>query len=187
VEYIDLYLLHCPFFTDATHGTNPGKVWTDLETLHAAGLAKAIGVSNFNGPQLSELLRVATVKPVTNQVELHPYCYDQALHSLCSSSGVVLTAYGPLSPIVRFSGGPVDAVVDAAAARHGKSPEQVLLKWGVQKGFVVVTTTSKEGRMREFAQLDGWELEEGEVDEITRVGATHHRRKFWQKQYGEKL
>ncbi|KAF8242264.1 Aldo/keto reductase [Wilcoxina mikolae CBS 423.85] len=187
VDYIDLYLLHCPFFSSSSHGTTPEKVWSELESLHTQGLAKAIGVSNFNLPQLRSLLASATIKPATNQIELHPYCYDQELHDFCTQQGIVLTAYGPLSPIVRFSGGPLDPVLERVAGKYGKTPEQVLLKWGVQKGFVVVSTTSKEGRMREFVEAvdGGWGLEEGEVEEITRVGKTYHRRKFWRKEYGE--
>lgn len=185
-DYIDLYLLHCPFFNEESHGTTVAKVWAEIEEIHASGKARDIGVSNFNVEQLQELLKTAKVVPATNQIELHPYCYDVELEKFCKERGIVLTSYGPLSPIVRFAGGPLDPVLEKIAERHGKSQAQVLLKWGTQKGFVLATTTSKEERMKEFLDLEGWRLTDEEIEEIDTVGLTHHKRAYWPKEYGEK-
>jgi diketogulonate reductase-like aldo/keto reductase len=160
-------------------------VWRQLEEIHATGKARAIGVSNFNTAQLRELLETAKVVPATNQIELHPYCHDVELEQFCKEKGIVLTSYGPLSPIVRFKGGPLDPVLERIAGRVGKTQAQVLLKWGLQKGFVLVTTTGKEERMKEFLDLEGWSLTEEEVEEIEKVGLTHHRRAYWKKDYPE--
>jgi diketogulonate reductase-like aldo/keto reductase len=135
--------------------------------------------------QLRELLATAKVVPATNQIELHPYCHDVELVQFCKDHGIALTAYAPLSPIVRFAGGPLDPVLEKVAARTGKSQAQVLLRWGVQKGFVVISTTSKEERMREYMDLEGWSLASENMEEIEKVGLTHHRRRFWPEEYGE--
>ena len=185
-EYVDLYLLHCPFFTAATHGTDVPTVWRALESIHASGNARNIGVSNFNAAQIRELLGYAKVRPAVNQVEFHPYCCDTELLEVCAAEGITVAAYSPLAPVVRFKGGPLDEVVERVAGRCGKTVEQVLMKWARQMGCVVVTTTSKEERMRAFLEVEGeWSLTDEEVEEILSVGKTHHRRVFWRKQYGE--
>lgn len=121
-----------------------------------------------------------------NQVELHPYCCDEELLRYCAQEGVAVAGYSPLAPLVRFRGGPLDAVLERVAGEHAKTQAQVLLKWVRQRGALVVATTGKEDRMREVLEVEGdWELTEEEVKEITSVGRKHRRRAFWKKEYAE--
>lgn len=158
-------------------------MWEDLETLHAQGKARAIGVSNFRVPDFETLLQTAKVVPAVNQVELNPYCYDHELVRFAKEKGILMSAYCPLAPIVKFSGGPVDEVVERIARKHGKSREVVIIKWGVQNGWMVVTTSSKVERLRDVGQIEGWDLTVEEVEEITRAGAQWKRRAFWNTEY----
>jgi len=129
-----------------------GNVWRELESIQKDGLAKSIGVSNFNLPQLQQLVQTATVCPAVNQIQLHPYNYaeNKALLEWAAQHGIVIEAYGSLSSITKFPGGPVDAPVAAAAARLGISPTQVLFAWVRAKGAVIVTTTSSKQRLEEY-------------------------------------
>ena len=176
-------MLHAPFFSEETHGTTPARVWAQLEALHKDGRARAIGVSNFSVSHLEKLLKTAKIVPAVNQIELHPYLYDRELQAYTQRQRILLSAYGPLAPIVRFSGGPLDAVLERVATRCGKSREVVLLRWGIQKGWAVITTSSKVQRLKDMGQQEGWALTADEVDEIERVGGQWKRRAFWNDEY----
>ncbi|KAJ7193775.1 NADP-dependent oxidoreductase domain-containing protein [Mycena pura] len=163
LEFVDLYLIHGP-------GVGVGNVWKEFESIQKDGLAKcvvhicghhvlcilalgrSIGVSNHTLPQLQHLVQTATVWPAVNQVQLHPYSYaeNKALLEWAAQHGIVIEAYGSLSSITTFPGGPVDAPVAAAAARLGISPTQVLFAWVRAKGAVIVTTTSSKQRLEEY-------------------------------------
>ena len=177
-EYVDLYLIHEPFTPDVK------AVWRALEALQREGLTRAIGVSNFNKAQLEELCGYAEIKPVANQVELNPYCIDQELLSFSREKGIVTEAYAPLAPLTRFKGGSLDAVVEEISNKIGKTPAQVLLRWLAQQGIVIVTTSSKEERQKEFLDL-GFELSGEDVERIRDEGAKEHHRRFWAQYFKE--
>ncbi|KAI5796854.1 NADP-dependent oxidoreductase domain-containing protein [Pyronema domesticum] len=185
VDYIDLYLLHCPFFDKQSHGVSVGEVWEAIEALHdnGKGPARTIGVSNFLVPDLEELMKTAKITPAVNQIEIHPYCFDEALYKYCNDNNILLTAYGPLSATVRFAGGPLDAVLEKIGQKYGKTKEQVQIKWGLEMGWVVVTTTQKKERMVLYGDMEGWNLEKEEVEEIKKVGLSKPQRAFWDGKY----
>jgi len=144
LDYIDLYLLHWPV---------PGKrldSWRALEKLHDEKRARAIGVSNFMVRHLDELLATAKHKPYANQIELTPFLQRRDTVALCKREGIVVEAYSPLTRGKRLG----HAVVKAIASETGRSPAQVLLRWGVQHGFVVLPKSVREERIRENFTLD---------------------------------
>lgn len=144
LDYIDLYLIHWPV---------PGKrldSWRALEKLFDDQRARAIGVSNFLVPQLQELFAKAKHKPHVNQIELSPFLQRRDTVELCTREGIVLEAYSPLTRGKRLG----HTVVKAIASEAGKSPAQVLLRWGVQHGFVILPKSVHEERIRENATLD---------------------------------
>jgi diketogulonate reductase-like aldo/keto reductase len=148
LAYIDLYLLHWPV---------PGarlESWRALERLHAEGRARAIGVSNFLRPHLEELLGSAQVVPAVDQIELSPFLQRRETVSFCREHGIAVEAYSPLTRGQRL-GHP--AVLEVARAA-GRSPAQVLLRWGVQHGFVVLPKSTREARIAENAALFDFEL-----------------------------
>ncbi|KIM22418.1 hypothetical protein M408DRAFT_332928 [Serendipita vermifera MAFF 305830] len=151
LEYVDLYLIHGPWFVSG----HLKSAWREMEEAQRRGLAKSIGVSNFEASDLKELLKVAKMKPVVNQIHLHPYIYHSSLATLnvCHEHGIVVEAYGSLFPITQQPDGPVTAALKGPSKRLGASPGQVLFLWVRAKGAVVVTTTNKEERLKEYLQI----------------------------------
>lgn len=119
--------------------------WKVMEKIKADGLAKAVGVSNFREEDLQEVLASnPTVVPAVNQIEFHPYLYHapnvQRLTKLMKEHNIKIQTFGPLAPVFRSSGGPVDAVAERIATAHGLTVPQVLLKWASQFGGGTVVT-----------------------------------------------
>lgn len=149
LDYVDLYLLHWPV------GGARLESWRALEQLLSDQRARAIGVSNFLVPHLQELKAVAKVLPAVNQIELTPFLQRSATVALCRELGIALEAYSPLTRGQRLAH-PV--VVDVAAA-VGRSPAQVLLRWGLQQGFVVLPKSVTPARIAENAAVFDFELD----------------------------
>jgi len=190
VDHVDLFLIHSPL----DHSVKLKQVWSEMEGVQKAGLAKSIGVSNFKVEHLEEILEGADVVPAVNQIEYHPYVFKAAkpIIEFCKSKGILLESYGGQTPIVRAAGGPVDSVVETIRERlektRGKpvSTGQVLTKWIQQEGVVVVTTTSKESRLKEY--LDTAEVPDLTAEEVTSVeeaGAKLHKRVFMLKVFND--
>jgi len=162
LDHVDLYLIHWPV---------PGKrrdSWRALERAFADGRARAIGVSNYLVPHLRELLGEAKVVPAVNQIELSPFLQRRDTCALCREHGIVVEAYSPLTRGQRLDHPTVVAIARAV----GRTPAQVLLRWNLQHGHVVLPKSVRRNRLAEnaaifdftldaaaMAQLDG--LEEG--------------------------
>ena len=181
-EYFDLYLIHAPFQRDGTPFQTPlAEAWKQMEALVDAGLARAIGVSNWRVCDLEQIYEGARHKPCCNQIEAHPYLQQSSLRRWCAERGILLTAYAPLASLTKpeLSGGPIDSAVQAAAVAHDKTPAQVLLRWCLQQGYGAITATSKAERLHEYADVFSFELSEAEVAAISEAGAAHPRRTSW--------
>ncbi|KAK4687767.1 hypothetical protein P7C73_g2350, partial [Tremellales sp. Uapishka_1] len=184
VEYVDLYLLHSPLL----FGKSPSAIndaWKIMEELKAEGLTKSIGVSNFRDEDLQAIKATWTTPPVVNQIELHPYNIHEAnmqrLLETCRANKITIEAYGPLTPLIRSPGGPIDPIVKAIAAEKGITEGQVLLSWAAQVvDGVVVTTSANPGRMKEQLQAieQGPLLSPEQVNEITEKGRGRSHRHF---------
>jgi diketogulonate reductase-like aldo/keto reductase len=148
LDYIDLYLLHWPVADKRKDS------WRALEKLFAEKRARAIGVSNFLVPHLKELLETAKVVPAVDQIELHPFLQHRDTRAFCDEHRIVVEAYSPLTHGQRL-GHP--SVLDVAK-RVGRSPAQVLLRWGIQHGLVVLPKSTNEDRIRENGELFDFEL-----------------------------
>jgi diketogulonate reductase-like aldo/keto reductase len=149
LDYVDLYLLHWPV---------PGKrldSWRALERLHEEKRARAIGVSNFLTRHLDELLAHARVAPAVDQIEVHPFLQQRDTRAACARHGIVVEAYSPLTHGLRLD----HPVVTAAAARIGRTPAQVLLRWAIQHGMVVLPKSAREARIRENAAIYDFSLD----------------------------
>ena len=144
LEYVDLYLVHWP-----VQGKRR-ESWRALEAAFAAGKAKAIGVSNYLVPHLKEVLGEARVKPHVNQIELTPFLQRRETRALCKQHDIVVEAYSPLTRGQRLD----DPIVGAIARAIGRSPAQVLLRWGIQHGHVILPKSVNRERIAENAALD---------------------------------
>ncbi|PCH38897.1 Aldo/keto reductase [Wolfiporia cocos MD-104 SS10] len=174
VQYVDLYLIHSPRLAVPDIPT----IWAKMEKVQTAGLAKSIGVSNFNVPQLETLLGSAKIKPVANQILFHPYVLDtQApIVKYGNQNGIVSEAYSVLIPLTRQPGGPVDAPVQSIATRLKVQPEQVLLAWAKAKGVVVVTSSTKKDRLEGYLAAGDLELTDDDINAIDAAGHIGARR-----------
>ncbi|WP_010500136.1 aldo/keto reductase [Paenibacillus elgii] len=156
LDYLDLYLIHWPVagkYKDA---------WRALEALYKAGRVKAIGVSNFQIHHLEDLMKDAEIKPMVNQVELHPRLSQQALRDFCAQHDIQIEAWSPL-----MQGQLLDnPVLQEISARHGKSVAQVILRWDLQHGIVTIPKSTKAHRIIENASVFDFELTSEEMARI---------------------
>ncbi|KAF9220920.1 Aldo/keto reductase [Gyrodon lividus] len=169
LTFVDLYLVHMPRVLDDLE-----TGWREFESLKKDGLAKSIGVSNFSVDLLQRLLKIAHDKPVVNQIELHPYNYAEQkdLLAYCAKQGIVVQAYSSLNSITKNPGGPVDAVVNAAAKRINATANQVIFAWVRSKGAAIVTTSRSKERLHEYlAVADLPPLTPEEIAAIDEAGA----------------
>lgn len=143
LDYVDLYLIHWPV------AGKRRESWRALERLFEEKRARAIGVSNFLVPHLTELLGDARHIPAVNQIELTPFLQQRATRALCSQHGIVVEAYSPLTRGQRLN----DPAVVEVARRVGRTPAQVLLRWGLQHGHVVLPKSTRPTRIAENGQL----------------------------------
>lgn len=160
VESIDLYLLHTP---------RPGPAarhaaWLGLQDAVERGLVRSIGVSNWAPKHIERLMgeEGVYITPAVNQVELHPWNQQRQLAEFCRDRKIVVVAYSPLTQGKRLN----DATIVELAHKYGKSPAQVVLRWGLQKEIVVIPKSDREQRIEENRGLFGWELEQSDIDEI---------------------
>ena len=183
LDYIDLYLIHAPFFakSDADLQTK----WADMEKVLASGKTKAIGVSNYMKPHIEATLQTAKVRPAMNQIEYHPYLQHGELVQYLKNQDIRVAAYGPLIPVVKKAGGPLDPKLQELAHKYAVNPGEILLRWAIDMGAFPITTTSKEQRMRDMLRVFTFKLDPEEVDEITEIGTSHHARGFWTDKFDE--
>jgi diketogulonate reductase-like aldo/keto reductase len=162
VDYVDLLLVHWPGgkgvpADSPRNAALRAETWRVLEAARAAGKARAIGVSNFEPRHLAELPPAAAGGPAVNQIEVHPRWPARALRNACASRGAAVVAYSPLGCGHLVN----DPTVLRIAAALGRTPAQVLLRWGLEKGCAVIPKSVRPERVCEFAPpnvLDGWRL-----------------------------
>ncbi|HET9933541.1 MAG TPA: aldo/keto reductase [Polyangiaceae bacterium] len=155
-DYVDLYLLHWPVAGLRLES------WRALERLHREGRARSIGVSNFLVGHLEELVGAAELTPHVNQLELTPFLQRADTVAFCRKHGIVLEAYSPLTRGERLN----DPVVNGIARELSRSPAQVLLRWGIQQGFVVLPKSKTPERIRENSELFDFELDRAQLAKL---------------------
>ena len=156
LDYVDLYLIHWPVAGKRLDS------WRALERVHQEGRARSIGVSNFLRPHLEELLASARQVPAVNQIELTPFLQRRETRALCAEHGIVVEAYSPLTHGKRLD----HPVVNDVARRVGRSVAQVLLRWGLQHGLVVLPKSTKPARIAENGTLFDFTLDDRAMNEL---------------------
>lgn len=191
IDYVDLYLLHDPFYTEEKPGYDVVQAWKYLEELYKEGKAKNIGVSNFRKEDLQKILEVAEIKPVVNQIEYSAFLQNQTpgIYDFAKQNNILLEAYSPLGPItaVKDKSGPFYTYLDELSTKYDKAHSDILLRWVYQRGVLPITTSSKPERIAKTNQ-EVWEFEltDEEVTKITELGEAHETvRQYWKPQFGE--
>jgi 2,5-diketo-D-gluconate reductase A len=169
VDYVDQYLIHWPMPAVVS------RQWRALESLHEAGLARSIGVSNFGVRRLQSLVKRAARVPAVDQVQLSPFHYRRGLVDYCDEQSIVPVAYSPLERGRELA----HPTVVALAARVERTPAQVMLRWAVQRGAVVIPKSSRQERIRSNAEIFDFELDAEAMqalDALDQTGGTGRAR-----------
>jgi diketogulonate reductase-like aldo/keto reductase len=156
LDYVDLYLIHWP-----VEGKRLDS-WRALEKLFAEKRARAIGISNYLAPHMEELLAHAKVPPAVNQIEVHPFLQQRDARAFCHKHGIVVEAYSPLTHGERID----DPVITEVARRAKRTNAQVLLRWGIQHGMVVLPKSVNEARIVENAKVFDFTLDADAMEQL---------------------
>jgi diketogulonate reductase-like aldo/keto reductase len=187
LEAVDLYLVHTPFAFRPGDDQDPRdpqgavvyddgvtleETWAAMEALVDQGLSRSIGLSDIDAAGARKIVETARIKPAVVEVESHPYHPQWELHELCKEHGIVLLAFASLGHALepRLLD---DPLIVSIARRVGKTPAQVLLAWGIQRGSAVLTSSVKPARIAE--NFDVSALPESAIQEINESLETRYR------------
>lgn len=157
MDYLDLYLIHWPV---------EGKykeAWRALEHLYKEGRVKAIGVSNFQVHHLQDLLSDAEIKPVINQIELHPYLSQQKVREFCKENDIQVEAW---SPLMAGNGLLENETLKEIAKKYNKTAAQVVLRWDLQSQVVTIPKSTNEKRLIENIDVFDFNLSDDDIAKI---------------------
>ena len=159
-EYVDLFLIHWPLPT--LYDGDFVTTWETLETFHRDGRARSIGVSNFQIDHLERLAAATDVVPAVNQIELHPYFQNAAVRAYGQGRGIATQAWSPIA-----QGAVLDEpTITAIAAKHDRSPAQVVLRWHIQQDNIVFPKSTTTARIKENLELFDFQLEAADITAI---------------------
>ena len=202
LDYLDLYLVHWPhaFKKDFMNPTSAEEVhvansiphietWRGMEEAVELGLAKHIGVCNFNKHKLEALSKEATIKPEMNQVEVHPQLHQNDLLEYCAANGIHVTAYSPLGSPDRSAGMKAndepnlfeEPVVKELAAKHNCSPAQIMIAWAMERGTAVIPKSVNAGRLKQNFESTAIQLSAEDMSKMATVdkGYRFVKGQFW--------
>ncbi len=154
--YIDLYLIHWP---RAERPQERLDSWRALEKLRREGVCRSVGVSNYAVRHLEELSAHSDLAPAVDQVEYHPFVHDPEFLEHCRKSGILVEAWAPLTRGRRLD----DPTITGIARAHGRTPAQVVLRWGVEHGLVLIPKSMHRERIVENSQIFDFTLLPQEV------------------------
>ncbi len=166
VDYVDLFLIHWPVPSKDLYV----ETWEAMQSLKQDGRAREVGVSNFQIPHLERLREEVGVVPAINQIELHPYLPQSDLRAYPKEHGIVTQAWSPLA-----KGGDLlsEPVLVEIAAKHEHTPAQVLLRWHLQLGNVVIPKSVTPSRMAENLDIFGFELSPKDFTDLATLNNGH--------------
>ena len=158
LDYVDLYLIHWPLPKHDAYL----ETWRAFIKIRDEGRAKSIGVSNFTVPTLQRLMDETGVVPAVNQIELHPRFQQRELRDFHAKHGIATESWSPLG-----RGAFDNPVIREIAAKHGKTSAQVVLRWHIESGLVVIPKSSTPSRIRENFDIFGFTLDEADMRKIS--------------------
>ncbi|MEU8568515.1 aldo/keto reductase [Streptomyces pathocidini] len=164
LDYVDLYLIHWPLPSRGTYVDS----WKAFEKIYADGRAKAIGVSNFLPEHLRTLVKETSVVPAVNQIELHPWLQQGESRAAHAEHGIATEAWSPLG---QGKGVLEDATIAELARKHDRTPAQIVLRWHLQLGNVMIPKSVTPSRIRENIALFDFELDEADLATLAGLDA----------------
>lgn len=170
-DHVDLLLLHWPVFNKYIES------WRALEAIYNDGQARAIGVCNFDVDHLQKLMDHANIMPMVNQIEFNPRIHQPDTVAFCQDNHIQLEAWSPLGNGQLLS----SPVISKIAKEHGKTPAQVIIRWELQQGFIVIPKSIHEERMRENRDVYDFELGADEMEAIAMLDEEKHS--IWYDKY----
>jgi diketogulonate reductase-like aldo/keto reductase len=169
LDYVDLYLIHWP----APAADRFVDTWRILEKLYKQKLVRAIGISNFNRSHLEKLLAHSTVVPAVNQIELHPHFQEKDLVTFCKEKSIKIESYSPLGG----HGGSVlqEDSIKQIAFKYNKSPAQIVLRWHIQQGYIVIPKASRKEHLAANLNVFNFWLSQEDMAAISALEAKKRR------------
>ena len=166
LDYIDLILLHFPY-------NDYIGAYRDLEKAYEQGKVKSIGISNFENQKLEELCDMAKIKPVLNQVELHPYFQQNELRTRMEKYNTKIEAWAPLGHALTkvFD----EELIKKLAEKYKKTPAQIVLRWHIQRGNIIIPKSQKPERMKENLEIFDFEMNKEEIKAIDELNGKYKR------------
>ena len=155
LDYVDLYLIHWPIPSKDKYI----ETWRAFEQIYKSGRTRAIGVSNFKEEHLQRVIDTCEIVPMLNQVEYHPYLVQDELAQYMRKHNILLQAWSPLAKGQALS----DPEIISIAQKHKKAPVQVVLRWAMQKGILVIPKTTSKARMADNANIFDFALSEEDI------------------------
>jgi 2,5-diketo-D-gluconate reductase A len=159
-DYVDLFLIHWPLPT--LYGGDFVSTWKTLEEFRADGRARSIGVSNFQVEHLQRLADETDVVPAVNQIELHPYFLNDEVHAYGKEHDIATESWSPIAQGKVLDNPEIVGIAD----RLGKSPAQVVLRWHIERGYVVFPKSTTPARVKENFEIFDFQLEPADVAAI---------------------
>lgn len=162
LSYVDLYLIHWPTAGDPKLNQSINKreeTWRAMEEIYKSGKAKAIGVSNYTIKHLEEMKDYALIMPMVNQVEFHPFLYQEKLMNYCKLHNIALEAYSPLAKGRRLE----DKNLVSIAEKHKKTVAEVMIRWSLQHGNIVIPKSTHKERIIENINIFDFELDQEDM------------------------
>jgi methylglyoxal/glyoxal reductase len=164
LSYVDLYLIHWP-----VEGVSD-ETWRAMIKLWQQGKAQAIGVSNYTISQLMEILQNSDVVPAVDQVEFHPFLYQQELLRFCRNNRIQLEAYSPLTRGNKLN----YPIIAEVAKKYDKTPAQILIRWSLQHDVIVIPKSIHKDRIRENSQVFDFQLEPEDMKTLDSLNDNLH-------------
>ena len=165
-DYLDLYLIHQPL------GDYYGS-WRALEELYKEGKIKAIGVSNFDSTRLVDLIVNNEIVPAVNQIELHPFLQQKDAQAVMKEYGVKVESWGPLAEAKH--GILEDEMLNEIAAKYNKTVAQVILRWHLEQGIIIIPKSVRKERMEENLDVHDFKLDETDMEKIAELDSRYAR------------
>lgn len=162
LNYVDLYLIHWPFNQRLSGENFRAETWQAMEEILASDRARSIGVCNYRLEHLEEMKSYAKVMPAVNQFELHPFWFRKDLMEYCHQNKIAVEAYSPLARGKHLD----DERITKIATAHGKTNAQVLLRWSLQHGNIVIPKSVRPERIKENFALYDFELTATEMAQL---------------------